>query len=150
MHDLAVATGLTSAVVLPSENGVTHLLRIEPMPGLPFWHGRGASFPPCGAGGIVIAAHRSEPPSLRSVPTNDGWQSSAIVRAQDSGYAIEFGHVIRGIASLAVPVRHLGAAIGAVAVIGPEENFRAQPRINRLTQLAAHAARTVEDQEGAH
>lgn len=169
LYDVCAETGLTAALVIPSPQGIVHLERAEPPAALALWTERGSVFPSCGAGGIVIAAHRRPTAAggrseghEHSGPVPEGQGPARYRRppgasastgrqhglddVRAAGHALEFGHVIPGIASLAVPIHELGAAVGAIAVIGPDRSFQSRAVINRLVSLTALAGRTVERQ----
>ncbi|MBB3050883.1 DNA-binding IclR family transcriptional regulator [Prauserella isguenensis] len=143
LHGLSAEVGLTVALVFPTERGVVHVDRVEPRGAVDFWKHRGTTFSNRGAGGVVIAASRDEPEHRRPGAGSDDL-ATRIARARDDGYALEFGHVIDGTASLAAPVRRLAATEAAIAVIGPERSFRSRATVGRLAGLGRYAARTLE------
>lgn len=153
LHGLSAEVGLTVALVFPTDRGVVHVDRVEPRHAVDFWKHRGTSFSHRGADGIVLAAGRHEPrrrepgrheQEHRRPGTARDDLATSVARALDDGYALEFGQVIDGIASLAAPVRRLAATEAAVAVIGPEQSFRSRITVGRLAALGRYAARTLE------
>lgn len=143
LRDLSAEVGLTVALVFPTERGVVHVDRAEPRGAVDFWTRRGSTFSHHGAGGIVIAASRHDQPHRGTGRGGDDL-ATRIARARDDGYALEFGQVINGTASLATPVRRLLTTEAAVALIGPEQSFRSRPTVGRLAALGRHAARALE------
>lgn len=141
--DLASETGLTAAIVVPTRRGVLHLERAEAAGTTAFWSHHGKAFPKTGAGGIVMMAARAGRP--RSRARSDADETEVRVRrAQESGYAVEWGHVISGTASVAVPIRRLGETQAAIAFIGDSRTLRSQTAVADLVALAVRSARLVE------
>lgn len=141
LRDLCDQTELTVAMVVPTRRGVLHLERAEAAGTIPFWSRHGTSFPPTGAGGVVMMATR---PGWSRSRHSSRETAERVMRARDTGYAVECGHVISGVASLAVPVRRLGEAQAAIAFIGDRKVLRSQTVVSDLVALGVRSARAIE------
>lgn len=138
LRDLCSQVDVTVALVVSSADGVVHLDRAEPRHAVDFWAQHGSRFSRRGAGGIVMAA--SSPTATRS---RDADLVALIACARETGHALEFGHVIDGIASLAVPVRRLDRTEGALAFIADQRLLGSRATRQDLVALGMRAAREI-------